>query len=588
MADYIVGLDFGSRAIKLVMIDNTDDPVVVDYDREPLALDRDPYLDRANRQESDSQAEDDSSEEGDASPDEQTDEGPETGGETAEEGADATAEPTDETGEWEGDFEPAHTWVETLETLLARHEFEKGTRFVTFLPEGRAISIHQDVPFPERSKVESILPNLLEDRLPLDPDEIVYDFELITSEEGGEDENHVAVVGLGRRDDIRSFLDNLADSQLNPAVLGIPELLMRYLAEATVPFGETSAVVDIGHQFSRVVVLHEGEPVIARSVQVGGWTVTKRIAQKFDISREQAESYKKNRATVIDPERAVDREEEALSQTIRGALRPLVRDLRRNFQSLYANRRIQLDNVYLCGGTSRIDNLESYLADQFSIPVQSLPLEKAAGYQIIEGEGAPETALALGCALQPVRDRSQTRLHDLRKGEFEYSGTSSYVRSQFARWGAVAAVLVVLFFGTLFAKKYRLEAKAEAMDGAIAQQTKELFGKPVTDPEVVNNIVKGKSSTKRAFVPEMSAYQLLYELTSRISNDIKLELERIDVDIDRNIVQMSGTTTDPQTVDTLVSDIEQLDCIEDVSKKPVRVQSENEARFQLEISSGCS
>jgi len=585
MADYIVGLDFGSRAIKLVTIDNTDDPVVVDYDREPLTLDRDPYLERTQSDDSEATSED--------QPDDESAEAPDSGaleepGESAGGPDEQTADPDEETGEWEADFGPSQSWIETLDTLLARHEFEQGTRIVTFLPEERAISIHQEVPFAERSKVESILPNLLEDRLPLDPDEIVYDFELITSDDGGGDEEHTAVVGIGRNDDIRTFLDRLADSQLNPAVLGIPELLMRYLAEATIPFGETSAVVDIGHQFTRVVVLHDGEPVIARSLQAGGWTVTKRIAQRFDISLEQAERYKKNRATVAPPEQARDREEEALSQTVRGALQPLVRDLRRNFQSLYANRRIELDNVYLSGGSSRIDALETYLHDQLSIPVESLPLETAAGYQIIEGEGDPETALAVAAALQPVRDRSKKRLHDLRKGEFAYSGHSSYVRSQITRWGAVAALLVALFFGTLFAKKYRLEAQAQAMDRAVAQQTRQLFGQEVTDPEIVNNIVKGEGSSQRAFVPEMSAYQLFYELTERISQDIDLQLERIDVDIDRNIVQMSGTTTDPQTVDRLATDIEQLDCIEDVSKKPVRVQSENEARFQLEISSGCS
>ncbi|MFB6351494.1 MAG: hypothetical protein ABEN55_08545, partial [Bradymonadaceae bacterium] len=219
MADYIVGLDFGSRAIKLVMIDNTDDPVVVDYDREPLALDRDPYLERPEARDAENEAEPESTDAaGETSEDGEG--GESDAADAADDGTDGstdeTAGPSEETGDWEAGFGPSHSWVETLDTLLTRHDFEKGTQFVTFLPEGRAISIHQDVPFPEPDKVKSILPNLLEDRLPLDPHDIVYDFELITSDEGGEKEGNVAVVGIGRKNDIRAFLGNLGDSQLNP------------------------------------------------------------------------------------------------------------------------------------------------------------------------------------------------------------------------------------------------------------------------------------------------------------------------------------------------------------------------------------
>jgi type IV pilus assembly protein PilM len=582
MADHIVGLDFGSRSIKMVVIDNSGEPVVVDYDSESLALDPDPYL-----RTPDGTSESGGDAEQSGEDDDATDSSAEASGDSRE--GDSPDAPADREGDdWEADFGPSHSWIETLDRLLSRHDFEQGTQFVTFLPEGRAISIHEQVPFPEPSKVKSILPNLLEDRLPLDPEHVVYDFELIVDEDEGEDAQHTAVVGLGRKRDIRRFLDHLEDSGVNPAVLGVPELMLRYLSDAALPRSETDAIVDIGHQFTRVIVLEDGEAVLAHSVEVGGWTVTRRIAQKFDISLEQAESYKRNRATVAPADRLQDREEEALSEAVRAALRPLVRDLRRNFQSLYANQRIQLDAIYLCGGSSQIDHLEEYLDEQFGVPVDPLPLESAVNYQLLEGEGAPESALALACALQPVEDRKEERLLNLRKGEFAYSGDSGLIRSVFSRWGAAAAVLLVLFFGTLFAEKYRLEAKADAMDQAVAEQTKELFGKPVTDSTVINNLASGQSGGQRAFVPEMSAYQLYFELMSRVSEDIELELDRVDVDIDRNIVQMSGTTTDPQTVDTIVTDLEQLECLSDINKKPVRVQNENEARFELEISSKCS
>jgi len=323
---------------------------------------------------------------------------------------------------------------------------------------------------------------------------------------------------------------------------------------------------------------------------VGGRQVTERIAQRFEVSEEQAENYKKNRATVVPDAEARDREEQALSEAIRLALRPLVRDLRRNFQSLYANKRIKLDKVYLCGGTSQIDRLEEYLADQFSVPVEPLPVWEAIDIRLLEGgEDEPRTAMALSCALQMVRDRSCKKVLDLRQGEFSYRGRSSYLRAQVMKYGSVAAVLLLLFFGTLFAKKYQLEAQEATMNDAVVQQTTELFGKEVTDRTVVEKIISGQSSAGGSFAPKMSAYQLYYELMSKISEDIELELDRIDVDIDRNIVQISGQTTGAQKVDGLAEDLRKVDCLKKVSKGQVEnVPNSEKTRFRLEISSSCS
>lgn len=586
MAEYTVGLDFGTRAIKLVEIDDTGAPAVTAFDEEPLPLDRDPYVHREGIPGVDEpespEAEEDSGER--ETSDEQTgDEPPAPAGETVEE----PTQPDDETGEaeWDRDFSGALTWVDALANLLSRHEFDKNTEFVTFLPEGRAISIHQDVPFYEPEKVREILPNLLEDRLPLEPEEMVYDFRIVTPETA---EDHRAVVGLARREDIGSFLSRLQEGGVDPAVLGIPELLLRYVGEAAIPQGETAALVDIGHQFTRVVVLREGAVVMARSLQVGGANATRKLADKFGASLERAETHKIENGTMKPSAQTASRRERATSEAIRLALRPLVRDLRRNFQSLYAESKIELDAVYLCGGSSRIDYIDEYFADQFGVRVEVFPVESAIQHRRLEGSGGPESALALACALQLIRDPSGERLLDLRKGEFEYRGRSTYLRKQMYKFGAVAGILLVLFIGSLFAKKFELESKRTAMQQAIAQQSKEVFGKSVSDPEVVKNIARGETTTNRAFVPRMSAYQIYYELMSRVSDDIELALDRIDVDTDRNIVQMSGTTTDPQTVDTLVSDLEGLECIDDINKKPIRVRSEDETRFELEISSACS
>lgn len=574
MANYIVGIDFGAYAIRLVEVDTSGDPVVVTQDEERLPPGHEGYLaprhERATDAESDEGGEEDE----------------ETSDDRTEEPAGAS-DRTHDTGDETVGAESATsaTWIETLEALLDRHEFSPDTTFLTFLPQGRSMSIHLGVPFEDRDKVDDILPNLLEDRLPMPPSEIVYDFRII---EGDDEDEHQAVIGLGRRDDIGHFLDRLDEATFDPAVLGIPELMLRYVAGAAVPSDEVAAVLDLGHRTTRVVVLEEGNAVMARVVDTAGVDLADALAAEFDLSAEQAEQYKKNRATAIDPERAADREEEAVAKAVRRALRPLVRELRRNFQSLYAQSGVQLDHIYVCGGTSRVDHLSAYFEHEFGVPVAPLDLRSSIPWDVDGEPGKPESALALSMALQPIRDPSDTYLHNLRTGEFAYRGGPGLLGANTGRWIGIAAAAVVLFFGTLMAERYRLQSEAEALEQGLATQSQQLFGREVTDPALIQKLAAGEQGGDRAYVPEMSAYQLYFELMSRVSEDIELEINRMDVDTDRNVVQMAGITTDPQTVDRLVSDLEKLDCLKNIDKKPVRVKSENEARFQLEISSQCS
>ncbi len=560
MAQHIVGLDFGTRSIKLVEIDNEREPMVESFDQEALPLDRDPYLppraDDLSGDDTDDAAADD--------------------GESTEARED-------------GDREAGDSWVHALERLLSRHEFREETLVISCLPEGRALSIHEDVPFGDRAKVENILPNLLEDRLPLEPSEIIYDFEILPSSALRSEEEHTTVVGIGRRDDLGTFLERLREVNLNPAVLGIPELMLRYVAEGVAPrTTETYAVVDIGHQFTRVLVLDDGEPVLARSIEVGGQDVTDAIADEYDTTLEQAENHKKNNSAILSASDAADPDALAFSDTIQQALRPLVRDLRRNFQSIYAQSRIEIETVYITGGTSRIDHLDGHLESEFGIPVESLDVRASTNLGPVAREDDPLMAMALGLALQPIRDRSEDHLLDLRREEFAFSGRSGYLQSQVLKYAAAVAALVLLFCGTLFVQKLELEARKGALKQTVKQQTQKLFDEPLYSTDDIRTRVTGEGGGGggRNHVPQMSAYRVMYELMSRAPEEAELTIDRLDVDTSRNVTQLSGTVKNASAVDTLQNEFSQFQCVEDINQSDIKVQN-SEATFRLEISTSC-
>lgn len=605
MANQIIGLDFGTHSIKLVRIERGREPRVVGYDEEPLprvqeqspaaqpAAQPDGPADAAGFDDAPTQVR---RREDIAGADRAGDEagatekfGPTDAEPAGQPAGEQPAEGPSVEGSADDADDSAAPWEIALDRLIDRGAFDDDALVVTFLPNGKAMSIRQEVPFTEREKVQNILPHMLDDRLPVDPSQVIYDFQLVDStvEEGAE-----AVVGFARRDQVGDFLLDLKDHRIDPAVLGIPELLLTYALERCAPTDAgTYAVVDIGHEYTRVLVLDQRQPTVARSVQFGGKQLTEAIAERFNGTFEQAENLKENRAAIMGPDDAPTDNQRILSECLTDALRPFVRDLRRTFQSLYARSRIKIDEIFVCGGTSLLGNLPEHLSQEFGVPVTPFPIDRVPGMDLATGGGRDDVKLTLAAsaALQQLDGRDEERLIDLRKGEFAYRGKSSYLRSQMVKYGAAAAILFFLLVGMLFTQKTQMEAQRDAMRAALRQQTTKLFGEPVYQNAKIQARLAGEGQTEKAYVPRISAYELYYKLASHISSDIKLDIDRFEIDVDRNVAQIYGETESPQSVERLMDDLRKVDCLKDVRQEgELRIKSDTQVDFHLHVSSECS
>ncbi len=482
--------------------------------------------------------------------------------------------------------EHAPAWTQALDALVSRGNFD-GQWVVTYLPDGKAMTIRVEVPFDSKSKVVSILPHLLMDRLPIDLRSVSYDF-VVGPGAGGE--QHDALIGFARKDHIAQMLEQTRTHGIDPVIIGVPELMLRYLAERAAPAGATSyAMIDIGHSFTRLLVMHNGQPVLARSVRMAGRDITEAIAKQFNLSYEDAERLKHARGSILPASEGQDPAMLALSDCIVRSLQPLVRDLRRTFQGLYAQDRIKVESIQLIGGTMRLKNLEGYLGAEFSVPTSIYSVQNDVMFsELPAGTSTASMGLAGSLALQQAVDKQDRKLVNLRQGEFSFRGKSSFVRGQFIKIAAFAAVLVLLLAGFLATQRMEQRAQMEAIRAAPLKQTTDLFGEPLDTQKKIEARLAGEKSSEGGFVPKMSAYELMHGLISRLPEDLAVELERIEVDTDRNLVQIIGVTSNAQAVDKIATELEQLKCLREVRKDRLQVRSETEVLFELHISSGCS
>lgn len=472
-------------------------------------------------------------------------------------------------------------WMPALGRIAARGALD-GTFYAVGIPDGQAVLVEVEVPFTEKSKVQNILPHMMSDRLPLPQHEVTWDFQAFADNSPSNSPAR-ALVGFARNTDVEAVLTQLREHGVDPAHLGVPELQLAAIGTFATREEGVVAFVDIGHELTRVAIVEDQVPLVARTIRSAGRQITDAIQAKFSNTYEEAESIKQQYGAILDDSVEVNAQMKGLNEAIKQGLRPVVRDLRRTFQGVYAKKRVEVARVYICGGTSRIKNIEKYLSAELGLPVRRLSLPHVSADDL-----AVSGVIALGASLAHHNDVARARNVNLRTGAFAFRGRSSFLRRQLL----LAAVAMLVLFGilgvSLLFEKQAREAQRDAMKAAVAEQTASLFGAELTSKSAIQRVIESGASGVNTFIPKMSAYHLMNELSLKMPKDITVTLDRIEVDTDRNLVQLYGSTTDAQAVDRIVSDLEQgIECFKEIKKDKLRVRDEK-AEFELHISSGCS
>lgn len=121
-------------------------------------------------------------------------------------------------------------------------------------------------------------------------------------------------------------------------------------------------IVDIGAAATDIAVMVDGIPLINRSIDVGGETITKSIAQSMTIDHERAEQFKRDFG--------LSSRQQTVSQvpkTIEFVLSSIINEIR-FVLNLYRNQGTgPIEKIVLSGGSAFLLNLPGYLEKTLSI-----------------------------------------------------------------------------------------------------------------------------------------------------------------------------------------------------------------------------
>jgi type IV pilus assembly protein PilM len=205
-----------------------------------------------------------------------------------------------------------------------------------------------------------------------------------------------------KRDKILNHTNVLSQSGRTPMVVDIDAFALQNAFEVNYdPSPELmAALLNIGASIMNINIVRGGVPLFTRDVSVGGNQYTDTLQKELDLSFEDAERLKQGQELpIVDPE--------AKGPHIRSVSEILLLEIQKTFDFFRQTTTTEnIQQIYVAGGTARIEGLVDLLREEFNIPVEVMnPFRKVdSDPSKIDpsyiNDIAPRMSIAVGLALR--------------------------------------------------------------------------------------------------------------------------------------------------------------------------------------------
>ena len=254
---------------------------------------------------------------------------------------------------------------------------------------------------PTEHEVANAIPYEAQQYIPFDMADVNLSYQVLGPAAAGPG-FEVMLVAV-KRDKILNHTNVLSQAGKTPVVVDIDAFALQNAFEVNYePSPDRMiALLNIGASIMNINILRGGVPLFTRDVSVGGNQYTDTLQKELDLSFDDAEKLKQGQqVTTVTPEQAAPH--------IHSVSEILLLEVQKTFdffkQTTSAENSIQ--QIYVAGGTAKIQGLVDMLKEEFGIPVEIMnpfqrvevnPSKFDASYI---SEIAPRMSVAVGLALR--------------------------------------------------------------------------------------------------------------------------------------------------------------------------------------------
>ncbi|HUJ29411.1 MAG TPA: pilus assembly protein PilM [Myxococcales bacterium] len=403
---------------------------------------------------------------------------------------------------------------------------------------GPMVATHQMVlPFTDPKRIEQVLPAEVEGAIPFDLAEVVWDYSVLSQQNGKSE----VLVGIVKKSVLREQLESLAAAGIDPRVVTLAPLALAALGEqgmlGAAHGALSAALLDAGPDRADLVVFDQGRPALARALATAN-AAAWQAAHTDDAARARL-------------------------------LGTLARDLKISLRA----RRSTPQKLLVAGALASLPGAAEKLSAELQLPVE------AASIPAIDSG----SLLALGLAMRAQSPRGRV---NFRKGEFAFTKDLSQVRGQMTKLGVAAAVLLFLGFLLGFARLSSLHKQAQAYDDAVCSATRKILGQCLTDYRQAVARLSGGNS-RAAGIPRVSGADVFAELVEHMPEGALPLLD--DLELTTTSIRIKGTAESYGKVDEIITALKKDKCFGEIKQPRTEKQRDgSKVTFALDFPYVCS
>lgn len=400
--------------------------------------------------------------------------------------------------------------VETLEQGLQASLtpiLQKGDMLAVAVDGEMAFMHRLKLPATAQKQLAEVLPFELEAQVPVDIDELVFDYKLL--HRVAPTDPISVLVAAARTEHVRARIALLsrAVGQEPDRVGSGPMPLANLLAVAPTLAGPGPiALVDLGGSRTEVALVAGGALVFARTLSrgVGGL-----------------------------PDSAP----------------ALAADLRQTFASWAAQGGESVQAAYLLGAGADAPGAIEYLSHEAGVPVELLPPLTLEWQSPEDAARAPRFAKAIALGLGLL---ARPRDLDLRRGPLAFQRGYGFLKEKAPVLVGLAAAVFISFLFSTWAQLRSLSEQHDTLTKALASLSREALGKQTTDGAEARDLLAKTLTAEGADpLPQVDAFDVIVEISKAVPMSVTHDIDEFDMQ--RGHVKINGvvgTTADAQVVST--------------------------------------
>jgi general secretion pathway protein L len=398
------------------------------------------------------------------------------------------------------------------------------------------------IPAAAQKRLEEVLPFEIEAQVPIDIDELVYDYRTLRR---GDPKGPLTVMTAAARiDAVRARIELLQGAiSRQPDRVGCGPLSLANLATVTSalrgpgPF----ALLDLGADRTEVTVLQHGEAVFVRT----------------------------------------------LSQGVAGlpaSAASLASELRQTFLSAAVAIGSDLQAAYLLGGGAGAEGAAEYLAYESGLPVLPLPPLELEGVSEDRAASVPRFAKAIALSLAAA---GRGRDVDLRRGPLAYQRGFGFLKEKLPVLSGLGAAIAISFVFSNWAQMRALEREHELLSTQLEAVSKEVLGEAVSDGEAATEaLTRAQAAEEADPMPQADAFDVIVGLSKIIPMSMTHDIEEFDMQ--RAHVKLSGVVGSTADAQTITTDIGKHACVKDAkTAKITQMINSDRQKYVLEFDVRC-